>query len=32
MLPLVAPALAVLAILTFNGYWNEYFRPLIFHR
>jgi len=30
MLPLVAPALAVLAILTFNGYWNEYFRPLIF--
>lgn len=30
MLPLVAPALAVLAILTFNGDWNEYFRPLIF--
>jgi len=30
MLPLVAPALAVLGILTFNGYWNEYFRPLIF--
>jgi multiple sugar transport system permease protein len=30
MLPLAAPALAVLGILTFNGYWNEYFRPLIF--
>ncbi len=30
MLPLVTPALSVLAILTFNGYWNEYFRPLIF--
>ncbi len=30
MLPLVTPALAVLAILTFNNYWNEYFRPLIF--
>lgn len=30
MLPLCRPALVVLAILTFNGYWNEYFRPLIF--
>lgn len=30
MLPLCRPALAVLAILTFNGTWNEYFRPLIF--
>lgn len=30
VLPLAAPALAVLAILTFNGYWNEFFRPLIF--
>lgn len=30
ILPLSAPALSVLAILTFNGYWNEFFRPLIF--
>lgn len=30
VLPLSAPALSVLAILTFNGYWNEFFRPLIF--
>lgn len=30
MLPLARPSLAVLAILTFNGTWNEYFRPLIF--
>jgi multiple sugar transport system permease protein len=30
MLPLVVPALAVLAILTFNGTWNEFFRPFIF--
>jgi len=30
ILPLAAPALSVLAILTFNGYWNEFFRPLIF--
>ncbi|MDI9547006.1 MAG: carbohydrate ABC transporter permease [Chloroflexota bacterium] len=29
-LPLVAPGLAVLAVLTFNGHWNEFFRPLIF--
>ena len=29
-LPLVAPGLAILAILTFNGTWNEFFRPLIF--
>jgi multiple sugar transport system permease protein len=29
-LPLVAPGLAILAILSFNGTWNEFFRPLIF--
>jgi multiple sugar transport system permease protein len=29
-LPLVAPGLAVLAVLTFNGTWNDFFRPLIF--
>ncbi|MFN8489255.1 MAG: carbohydrate ABC transporter permease [Caldilineaceae bacterium] len=29
-MPLVAPGLAVLAVLAFNGYWNEFFRPLIF--
>ncbi|MDP9363349.1 MAG: carbohydrate ABC transporter permease [Chloroflexota bacterium] len=29
VLPLAAPALAVLAILTFNNFWNEFFRPLI---
>lgn len=30
MLPLVGTALAVLAVLTFNGTWNEFFRPFIF--
>lgn len=30
ILPLGAPALSVLAIFTFNGTWNEFFRPLIF--
>lgn len=29
-LPLVTPALAVLAMLVFNGMWNDFFRPLIF--
>jgi multiple sugar transport system permease protein len=29
-LPLGAPGIAVLAILSFNTYWNEYFRPFIF--
>jgi multiple sugar transport system permease protein len=29
-LPLVAPGLAVLAVLAFNGTWNEFFRPLVF--
>ena len=29
-LPLVRPGLAVLAILSFNFHWNEFFRPLIF--
>ncbi len=29
-LPLVAPGLAVLAVLTFNSHWNDFFRPLIF--
>ena len=29
-LPLGVPGLAILAILTFNGTWNEYFRPLVF--
>lgn len=29
-LPLVTPALAVLAMLVFNGAWNDFFRPLIF--
>jgi multiple sugar transport system permease protein len=28
--PLAAPGLAILAILTFNGKWNDYFTPLIF--
>jgi multiple sugar transport system permease protein len=28
--PLVKPGLAVLAVLTFNYHWNEFFRPLIF--
>lgn len=30
IVPLGAPALSVLAIFTFNGNWNEFFRPLIF--
>jgi multiple sugar transport system permease protein len=29
-LRLVAPGLAILAILAFNFHWNEFFRPLIF--
>ena len=29
-LPLVKPGLAVLAVLSFNFHWNEFFRPLIF--
>ena len=29
-LPLVSSVLAVLAVLTFNSHWNEFFRPLIF--
>lgn len=29
-LPLAGPALAALAIITFNGTWNNYFYPLIF--
>ena len=29
-LPLASPALAILAILTFNSAWNDYFRPLVF--
>ena len=29
-LPLVKPGLAVLAVLTFNFHWNEFFRPLVF--
>lgn len=29
-LPLASSGLAVLAVLTFNSYWNEFFRPLIF--
>ncbi len=29
-LPLGLPGLAILAILTFNGTWNDFFRPLIF--
>jgi multiple sugar transport system permease protein len=28
--PLVTPAMAILAVLTFNGTWNDFFRPLIF--
>ena len=28
--PLGAPGIVVLTILAFNGYWNEFFRPLIF--
>src|SRR5205823_12658485 len=30
VLPLGVPGLAILAILTFHGPWNGYFRPLIF--
>jgi multiple sugar transport system permease protein len=29
-LPLAAPGLAILAVLSFNTHWNEFFRPLIF--
>jgi len=29
-LPLVAPGQAVLAVLSFNQHWNEFFRPLVF--
>ena len=29
-LPLAAPGMAILAILTFNGTWNDFYRPLIF--
>ena len=29
-LPLAAPGMAVLAVLTFNSTWNEFFRPLVF--
>jgi len=29
-LPMVRPGLTVLAILSFNGYWNEFLRPLVF--
>lgn len=29
-LPLVTSGLAVLAVLTFNFHWNEFFRPLVF--
>ena len=29
-LPLVKPGLAVLAILSFNFHWNEFFRPIVF--
>lgn len=32
VLPLVRPALATVALLTFVGAWNEYFLPLIFLR
>jgi multiple sugar transport system permease protein len=28
--PLATPGLAILAVLTFNYHWNEFFRPLIF--
>ena len=30
MLPLAGPSLSTLAILTFNGSWNNFFGPLIF--
>lgn len=29
-LPLASPGLAILAVLTFNAKWNDYFSPLIF--
>ena len=29
-LPLAAPGMAILSILTFNDTWNDFFRPLIF--
>jgi multiple sugar transport system permease protein len=29
-LPLAKPGLAILSVLTFNAYWNEFFRPLVF--
>ena len=29
-LPLAAPGIAILSILTFNGRWNDYFTPLVF--
>ena len=29
-LPLASPGMAILAILTFNAKWNDYFTPLIF--
>jgi multiple sugar transport system permease protein len=29
-LPLAAPGMAILSILTFNGTWNDFYRPLIF--
>ncbi len=32
MLPLATPALAAVAILTFQGTWNAFFWPLIFLR
>ncbi|MEA5457384.1 carbohydrate ABC transporter permease [Sinomonas sp. JGH33] len=28
--PIALPPMATLAVLTFSGYWNEFFRPLIF--
>lgn len=30
ILPLAGPGLSTLAIFTFNFYWNEFFRPLLF--
>ena len=30
IVPLAGPALATLTIFTFNFYWNEFFRPLLF--
>lgn len=29
-LPLAVPGMAILGILTFNGTWNDFYRPLIF--